>query len=242
MRVVREMADSKFTLGLKLRVRYLLYSLGTAAAYFAIGTVMAGGGSGGYVPGVGFLSHSTGQTIALLCAGGVAVYLQIKGIERAMEFFRHNLIGRGRVNRALFKHRDLVQMDTSMEGNWQSTTRYSLFRDAIPANLYGLGALLAILTLLTKGLGLLCIFYGGACVLLGKLSENYAEHHLCSDEVTEMYENPGSYANVLTQAKQEYEEQVSLNRAQDLLERERRRNRPSPPESDEQFQPPDKPY
>ena len=235
------MAASKFTLMLRLRARYLVYSLISLFIYLVLGSIFIRGSSMGYNPAFGFSSHSSGQGLAFLCGVGVAFYLLSLGTSEAMNFYTHNKIGSGRVARAFFRHRDVVPVNNSVEAQWQSTIRYSFYAHVIPANLYGAAVLLGLGTLMTGGMGLLAIFYAVALFLLGKLSETYAKQHICSDETKELYERPHSYVDVITQAKQEVRERIAQERTQEMLERERQRNRPPLPKSNQRAKP-RKPY
>lgn len=234
------MAASKFTLMLRLRARYLVYSLISLFIYLALGSTLNSSPMG-YNPAFGFSSHSSGQGLAFLCGVGVAIYLLTQGTTQALNFYSHNKIGKGRVARAFFRHRDVVPVNNSVEAQWQSTIRYSFFAHVIPANLYGAAVLLGLGTLMTRGTLVLALFYAVALLLLGKLSDVYANQHLCSDEINEMYERPQSYVDVVTQAKQEVRERISQERTQELLERERQRNRPPLPKSNQRAKP-RKPY
>ncbi|MCG6137089.1 MAG: hypothetical protein MET45_21060 [Nostoc sp. LLA-1] len=232
---------SNFVLNLRLRFRYLIYSISTVAAYFIIGSVF-GQETDSYIPYIGFLPYGVGQTIGLTIAGIVALYLQTGGIANAMEFYTHNKVGKGRAARVLFAHRDVMQLDTSWEAQWRSTKRYALFCDVIPANLIGIGILLGVLTFMAQGIGFLPLFYTVGFCLLGGLSYSYATNHLCNHEMNELYERPQTYDNPLTRAKQELVERASIEQARQRLEKERRRNSPLPPQSEKQKQPPHKPY
>ncbi|MBE9082857.1 hypothetical protein IQ278_12105 [Tolypothrix sp. LEGE 11397] len=219
----------------------MLYSLATFGAYFIIGSVF-GQGTDSYIPYIGFLPYSIGQTIGLTIAGIVALYLQTGGIANAMEFYSYNKVGKGRASRVLFAHRDVTQLDTSWEAQWQSTKHYALFCDVLPANLIGIGILLGVLTFMAQGIGFLPFFYTAGFCLLGGLSYSYATNHLCNPELSELYERPQTYDNAFTRAKQEIREQIAVKQAQETLEKERKRNSPLPPQSPTQQQPPRKPY
>jgi hypothetical protein len=211
----------------------------TVGVCFAIGTVL-GGSAEGYIPGIGFLSQSIGQMIALGVAGLVALYLQTGGIKSAMEFYTLNKVGKGRVARVLVRHRDVVRIDTSWQSQWQATKEYALFNDVIPANLCGLGALLGILLFMAQGMGFLPFAVAIGFFLLSGLSYSYASNHLCDPEIAELYERPQTYDSAITHGKQEIVERASMQRAKEQIEKERKRN--LPPDNDKQRRPPRKPY
>lgn len=232
---------SIFQLTLCLRVRYLLYSLVTVGVCFAIGTVL-GGSADGYITGIGFVSQSIGHMIALGVAGLVVLYLQTKGIQNAQDFYNHNKVGTGRAGRVLSRHRDVIKIDTSWQTHWRLTKKYCFFKDVIPANLLGLGALLGILLFMAQGMGFLPFAVAVGFFLLGGLSYSYASNHLCDPEMGELYERPQTYDSAISYAKQEIVERASMQRAKEQIEKERKRNLPPPPESDQQRRPPRKPY
>jgi hypothetical protein len=235
--LLNDTAMSNFYLNLRLRFRYLIYSMFTSVAYFIIGSV-TGQGNGGYVPGIGFLDFGISQWIA----GFVALYLQAFGIASAMTYYTGSKVGAGRAFRELFEHRDVISIDTSWQKHWRSAKKIALFDNVIPANLYGLGAVLGIVTYSTQGVGFSLYFYVISCLLLAGLSSMYANEHLCSAEVNELHERPQSYKNALTHAKREAVERAAMEQVKQRLEKERKRNSPVPPQSEKQKQPPHKPY
>jgi hypothetical protein len=135
-----------------------------------------------------------------------------------------------------------MQIDTSWKEQWKATKQYCFFYDVIPANLFGLGGLLGIFFYLTQGMGILPFAVAIGFFLLGGLSINYAADHLCSVEIEELYSNPQTYDTAITHGKQEIVERASMQRAKEQIEKERRRNMPLTPESDQQRRPPRKPY
>jgi hypothetical protein len=215
---------------LKLRLLYLIYSFVTFFCYSMI------------LHGV-FLNIANRYAYAILgVVGIVALYLQTQGIDEVRDHYHHNKIGKGRAARVLYRHRDVMQIDTSWVSQWNSSRKHSLFSQVIPANLIGLVVLWGLFTFLARPSDLL--FYGLAVgfLLLAGLSRSYADNHLNSPEIGELYERPQTFDSAFTNAKQEIVERASMQQAKEQIEKERRRNMPLPPESDKQRRPPRKPY
>jgi hypothetical protein len=228
---------NNFRLNLRLRLRYLIYSIATVAVYSIIGSAL-GQETGGYIPGIGFFDFSISQVIA----GVVVLYLQTSGVEVAMKFYTTNKVGALRAYRWLFGHRDVITINVSWKNHWESAKTFGLFGHVIPANLFGLGALLGIQTFFNQGIGFLFCFYVAGCVLLGMLSSLYAWEGLCDAEVTELHERPQSYDHAFTRAKLEQREEALRKQMEQLQEKERRRNAPAVPPSEKQKRTPPKPY
>jgi len=232
---------SIFQLCLCLRFRYLVYSFVTYIGSSILFVYLAQTANWD-MPGFAFFpqitfAHMIGGTLCI-----IALYLQTKGIQNAKEFYNHNKVGLGRAARVLIRHRDVMQIDTSWQTQWKSTKKYCFFYDVIPANLFGLGLLLGIFIYLTQGMGILPFAVAIGFFLLSGLSVNYAEDHLCNVETNELYERPQHYDSAITHGKQEIVERVSMQRAKEQIEKERKRNLPPPPENDKQRRPPRKPY
>ena len=123
------------------------------------------------------------------------------------------------------------------------------------------------LTLLTKGLGIICFFYLDPCwrcgcpyeidyaalflsfsywlgfSTLGGLAMSFACDHLCNEEIGDLYKEPQSYFHPIAVAKSEVKERQAYESSQQRMARERQRNQPQPPPGDEDvFDPPDTPY
>ena len=232
---------SLFWLCLFLRFQYLLYTFLTNVVY----TILFAELSIAYnwdMPGFSFFpeftfAHMIGSTILI-----ILLYLQTTGIKNAQDFYNHNKVGKGRAARVLIRHRDVMQIDTSWKEQWRSTKKYCFFKDVVPINLFGIGALLGIFFYLTGSTWMMPAAVAGGFFLLGGLSVSYASNHLCDPEMGELYERPQTYDSAISHAKQEIVERASMQRAKEQIEKERKRNLPPPPESDQQRRPPRKPY
>lgn len=225
-------------LALRLRVRYLFYFFVTAGICLFTYHVLSGV-TAVYIPSI---ENSSSQTIALGVAGLVTLYLQTAGIQKAMEFYTHNKVGTGRAARVLSRHRDVMELDSSWQTQWKTTKEYCFFNDVIPANLNGLGLLLGIFVYLTQGMGILAFAAPIGFFLIGCISSSYASNHLCDPEVGELYERPQTYDHAISTAKQDRIERALMRGAKEEKEKERKRNRPLPPEKDSQRSNPRKPY
>lgn len=229
---------SRFILGLRLIFRYLVYCLITVCVYLMVAQFF-GGDNGQYLYGYGYTSNTM---LALIAGGCVALYLLFVGRQETLEFYTYNKVGSGRAARVLYRHRDVVQVDASWQFQWRAAVKYSFFYHVIPANVWGLGALLAVMHFFSEGTWLPSLLIGLVSYFFGMFSSWYAAHHLCNPEVNEMYERPQTYSDVISQEKQERSQRRAAHQAQEQLERERRRNRPMPPRSQRQKRPPRRPY
>lgn len=183
-------------------------------------------------------------TVSFFITLVIALYWQTTGISNMKDFYNFNKVGRGRASRALFQHRDVINLDTSWQSHWSSTRVYCFFHDVVSAFLYGLAALLVALYALgyRENFGSTLLIFACVSAIIGRFSVGYANNHLCNEEVREMYERPETYNNAITVAKRDIIEQRSMQQAKDLLEGERKRNSPLPPQNEKQKKPPRKPY
>jgi hypothetical protein len=183
-------------------------------------------------------------TVSFFITFLITLYWQTIAIDNMKGFYNVNKVGKGRAFRALFQHRDVVNIDPSWESQWASTKVYCFFNDVVSAFLFGFAALLVTLYALGHHniFGSMLLVFAAVSAILGGFSVSYANNHLCSEEVREMYERPETYNNALSVAKRDIIEQRSMQQAKEQIEKERKRNMPLPPESDKQRRPPRKPY
>ena len=153
------MSESNFLLGWRLRFRYLLYGLITTIVHGCIGGIALSSRKINYVPGWAVMSTQDGITVGLITGGITTAIMVSQSVKVIMNFYDHNRIGTGRFFRVVWRHRDVMHVNTSKAHHYAQAVHWGRYSSVIPSQLLMFGVLLFLLRLFTHQLDLIAIAY-----------------------------------------------------------------------------------